>query len=675
MFVDLVRCKNGIAVLTLLPNVQGRVVVNADLLEEIDRNLEALAKDADVVGLVVASAGCQQFADPVDVALIRLNFDWSEEQITQYCQRGRAVLARLSRCPFPTVAVIQNECLGNALELSLWCDYRVAADLPSVALGGTDVAYGLIPCWAGTVLLPRVVGLAAAAELLTGGNQISAQQARSIGLVDAVADLENLTDVAFALLQRVAVSEAFIKHRLSTAGPVPGITPPVWQDIAQPVLDQCAAQVIANDNVFPYAPTVLLEHLVRTCVVPAKQAWRSESVAVAQVWGSPANRGLMYYQSAVGRNQKSPGLVDLSIDVPAIERVGIVGAGLMGSSIATICVDAGLQVWIYDADHEVSTAVTAEIAKSTMKTPEARVNSGARGAVGEIHLAKSYESFANCDLVIESVVETIDVKKIVLRKIESAVSPTAIIASNTSAIPIEKLSGFLGRPGRFCGIHFCHPELMSLVEVVCGPSTAEETVTSAVRFVQAIQKIPVAMNDSPGFVVNRLLAAMLNASLRLYVSGVEITQIDAAMKDFGFLGGPFEIIDVIGVDTCMYAGRTMWEAGLDCVALSPVLPKLMKNGRLGRKVQRGFYDYADGNSAGFWSRETERLISGYRDIETTTLDDDSIVRSILSEVAAEAQKILAEEIVADSMDVELCIVNGFSFPRHRGGILLWEQTS
>ena len=205
------------------------------------------------------------------------------------------------------------------------------------------------------------------------------------------------------------------------------------------------------------------------------------------------------------------------------------------------------------------------------------------------------------------------------------------------------------------------------------PATSPTAVRTAVGFVQHINKIPIAMRDSPGFVVNRLLAALLNASLDLFVNGVEIQQIDDAMREFGFAGGPFEIIDVIGVDTCMYAGRTMWEAGVECVSLSPILPKLMKNGRLGRKSGEGFYEYPSDTSKPVWNPAVGDLINGYRSETSSDFNASEIQRRILDLVAAEAKLILDEKIVGDRFDIELCIVNGFSFPKHRGGILFWQD--
>ncbi len=282
--------------------------------------------------------------------------------------------------------------------------------------------------------------------------------------------------------------------------------------------------------------------------------------------------------------------------------------------------------------------------------------------------------------MIESVVETLEVKKSVLQKIEAVVSPETLIASNTSAIPIGKLAEFLVQPQRFCGIHFCHPELMSLVEVVCGPQSSEQTIATAVGFVRRLRKMPVAMNDGAGFVVNRLLGAMLDQAFRLLTQGNPVNEIDAAMREFGFLGGPFEIIDVIGADTVMYAGRTMWEAGLQCVTPSPILPRMVKLQRLGRKTGLGFYRYPDPRGDAQWDEELPKLIASYVDaaandqpIQNSKTHQDRMTNQILAAMVLEASHILDEELVADFRDIDLCVIHGFSFPQHRGGILFWAD--
>ena len=657
--------RSDIALLTFEADGGGRVNLDDGLLDQIDQAMEKLAARTDLVGVVVRSNGRSLFAEPWEIDSQSDRFDWDDQQVIRYSQRGRAVLARFSRCPFPSVSLIENDCLGLALELTLWTDYRMAVDSSSV--GSSSVEIGLTPGWGGASLLPRIVGLEAAADLITSGRQASAEQALEIGIVNEVCSAETVLERAVDLIDRVNVSRAFVQYRKGLMGCVPRITPETWQDIAEPILKTYGQQILSNGNVFLYAPTVALEHLTRTCASPIQVAWKSESVALSQVWGSPAHRGLSYYQSALRHNSVQPGLVDLSLEAMPIRTVGIVGAGLMGGSIAKICYDAGLSVRLLDADNDLAANVVKQIADQRMTK-----NDSDDSPPSNIHCATDYDQFSDCDLVIESVVETLDVKRIVLKRIESAVSKQTIIATNTSAIPIEKLAADLELADRFCGIHFCHPELMALVEVVCGPATSPATVSTAVGFVRRIAKIPIAMQDSPGFVVNRLLAALLNASLDLFVNGVEIQQIDDAMREFGFAGGPFEIIDVIGVDTCMYAGRTMWEAGVECVSLSPILPKLMKNKRLGRKSGQGFYEYPDQTGAAIWNPAVGDLINGYRSETSSDLGEAEIQQRILSSVAAEANLILKKKIVGNRFDIDLCIVNGFSFPKHRGGILFWD---
>ena len=526
-----------------------------------------------------------------------------------------------------------------------------------------------MPGWAGTARLPRIAGFENAADLITSGRLVSAAQAQSMGFVDEVVDRVDLISRSVEAIRAEQDSQSFVQRRRAIMGPVATISSTQDQTVEQ-VVSEMGIRIVANqNNVYAFAPAVVLEHLARTASLSIKEAWESESRAMAQVYGSPASRGLLNHFFLVDRNKKNPGLADLELTPEKISTVGIVGAGLMGRSIAENCLRRGLSVVILDAQAGLAESVSTELSASY---PDAKIQS-----------IEDYDGFSQADLVLESVVETLDVKRIVLRKIEAAVTPGTLLASNTSAIPIEKMAAELERPGLFCGIHFCHPELMSLVEVVCGRNTDEQTIANAVSLVRDLGKMPVAINDCAGFVVNRLLAAMIDQSVRLFTMGISIQEIDAAMRDFGFLGGPFEIIDVIGVDTCMYAGRTMWESGMRCVTLSPILPKLMKSKRLGRKSGAGFYDYPDPKGDSVWNPELMELIGVYRDesishsspqmLASRQSDSAQIAHQILAVITLEATNILDEEIVADPRDIDLCIVHGFSLPKHQGGILFWAQ--
>ena len=661
--VTVSQIQPDIALITMdLPD-SGANILNDQLFQELDVAMASLMERDDLAGVILFSGKPKIFVAGADLKQIVATLDWPDAEIIKFCEKGRAVMARFSRCPFVSVAAIHGASVGGGLELPLWCDFRIASNDRRTVLGLPEVKLGLVPGWAGTARLPRIAGLENAVDLVTSGRLVNAETARQMGFIDQVCDQADLIDSAITMIRRESESKSFVAARKAMMGAVENVG-----DVEK-ILRETGQQIIANQEIYPFAPAVALEHMARTAELPIKLAWDSESLAMAQVYGSPASRGLLNHFFLVDRNKKQPGLVDQSLEPHNIGLIGIVGAGLMGKSIAENCLRRGVSVVLLDAQAGLAEAVAHELAATQPKAT--------------ITAANDYSDLAEVGLVIESVVETLDVKKIVLKKIESAVNKNTIIATNTSAIPIEKLAVVLKRPRNFCGIHFCHPELMSLVEVVCGPNSGEQTVADAVGFVRRLGKMPVAINDGAGFVVNRLLAAMVDHSVRLFTLGVSIESIDEAMRDFGFLGGPFEIIDVIGIDTCMYAGRTMWESGMRCVTLSPVLPRMVKAGRLGRKSGAGFYRYPDLRADRVWDEEVMELIASYR---TDPLDESTermikklnknpkeIAHQILSAIVLEATNILQEEIVADSRDIDLCIIHGFSFPQHQGGILFWAD--
>ncbi len=666
--VSVTQIEQDIALITMDTPGSSANILDDRLFDQLDQTMERLMAQDNLAGVILYSGKPTIFVAGADLKKIVATYDWPESKVIQFCGRGRAVMARFSRCPFVSVAAIGGACVGGGLELTLWCDVRLATDERRTKLGLPEVKLGLVPGWAGTAHLPRIAGFENAADLISSGRLVSADQAQKMGFVDEVVKRDDLIKRSAEIIRAEQDSRSFVQRRRAIMGPVATISSNDKNQTVDQVVSEMGIRIVANqNNIYPFAPAVALEHLARTASLPIKEAWESESRAMAQVYGSSASRGLLNHFFLVDRNKKDPGLVDLELAPESISLVGIVGAGLMGRSIAENCLKRGLSVVILDAQAGLAEAVVAELSDSY---PDA-----------DIQPAADYDGFSEVEIVLESVVETLDVKRIVLRKIEAAVAQGTLIASNTSAIPIGKMAAELQRPELFCGIHFCHPELMSLVEVVCGQHTDEQTIATAVGLVRKLGKMPVAINDCAGFVVNRLLAAMIGQSVRLFSMGVSIQEIDAAMQDFGFLGGPFEIIDVIGVDTCMYAGRTMWESGLRCVTLSPILPKLMKSKRLGRKSGAGFYDYPDPKGERVWNPELMNLIGDYRDDSIsqaspqvlTSLQSDpaQIAHQILAAITLEATNILEEEIVADPRDIDLCIIHGFSFPQHQGGILFW----
>ena len=631
-------------------------VLTVELFAELETTFSELQNRSGLNGVVLYSAKPSIFVAGADLKRINSTLDWPDEKIIEFCQDGRAVMARLSKMPCTTVAAIHGACVGGGLEITLWCDCRIASKDRKTILGLPEVKLGLVPGWAGTVRLPRIASLEAAIDLVTSGRVAKADEALKLGIVEAIVDSEELLETAIQLVRDKDFA-AVKSQREAILGPV------ATSGDIEALRAGFGAKIEANKAINPFACQVALDHMTSSAGMSHDAACHSESLAMAQVYGSEPSYGLLNNFFLGEHNKKTPGFVDVKLSQRPIANVGLVGCGLMGTSIAAICLKAGCRVIMLDADQSAMEQAQAKLGDHRDDAGEAMVK-----------FTDEYSEFAECDLVVESVVEVTDVKSSVLERVSQVVSSQAIIATNTSAIPLSKLVSSIRNPERFCGLHFCHPELMQLVEVVKPEQASEEVIADVTNWIRRLRKMPVVVKDCAGFVVNRLLAAMLDQAFRLYSQGVPIREIDVAMRTFGFQGGPFEIVDVIGADTCMYAGREMYEGGVQSVTVTPVLPRLVKKGWLGRKSGQGFYRYSSFDSEPDWNVDVDKLLESYVDQDAAAeIDDQQIVDSICSCIVREAACILDEGIVKDPRDIDVCIINGFSFPAHVGGILFWAD--
>jgi 3-hydroxyacyl-CoA dehydrogenase/enoyl-CoA hydratase/3-hydroxybutyryl-CoA epimerase/3-hydroxyacyl-CoA dehydrogenase/enoyl-CoA hydratase/3-hydroxybutyryl-CoA epimerase/enoyl-CoA isomerase len=359
-----------------------------------------------------------------------------------------------------------------------------------------------------------------------------------------------------------------------------------------------------------------------------------------------------------------------------IGTVGVIGAGVMGIGISAAHLRHLIPVTVVDAATEaLARAAPAILEQATDEAAEpAAKRQRLESMAGLLQSTSDYEQLAACDLVIETVVENATVKQQIYQRLECRLRPSALLASNTSTIPISSLARVLQHPARFCGLHFCNPvRIMRLVEVIRGQQTSEETIATAVRHLKRIGKMPVVVQDGPGFLVNRLLAPYLNEALQLLCEGVSIEQLDEAAVKFGMPLGPVALYDLIGIDTAFYAGRTLWEAFPDRIAVTPVLPALMKAGRLGHKAGRGFYAYPHGFHLPEPDPAAIRLVEPY--VRRKHLHEPAeIIDRLLLPVLLEATRILDEGLVSDLRDVELGMLFGLGFPATRGGLLFWADT-
>jgi 3-hydroxyacyl-CoA dehydrogenase/enoyl-CoA hydratase/3-hydroxybutyryl-CoA epimerase/3-hydroxyacyl-CoA dehydrogenase/enoyl-CoA hydratase/3-hydroxybutyryl-CoA epimerase/enoyl-CoA isomerase len=348
----------------------------------------------------------------------------------------------------------------------------------------------------------------------------------------------------------------------------------------------------------------------------------------------------------------------------------------MGAGIASANVKRGLPTRITDSNPEglrkgMATALeTAAFAKDKGGPDPARIPALA----ALLSPVAGLDGFADADLVIEAVVENVEVKAGLLRQVESVLRPEAILASNTSTISISRLAEGLENPARFCGIHFFSPvHRMQLVEVIRGRRTSDETVLTAVAYAKRLGKLPVVVNDSPGFLVNRLLLPYMIEALEVLLEGAGISQVDRALREFGMPMGPLTLYDVVGIDTACYAGSVMHAAFPDRMNDSALLAEMLRAGRLGQKTGKGFYRYENGSLKGVEDPDLEPLLAPLR-TGNRGFTHEEIVARLMLPMVLEATRVLEEGVVRSPFDVDAGMVLGTGFPPFRGGVCFWADT-
>jgi 3-hydroxyacyl-CoA dehydrogenase/enoyl-CoA hydratase/3-hydroxybutyryl-CoA epimerase/3-hydroxyacyl-CoA dehydrogenase/enoyl-CoA hydratase/3-hydroxybutyryl-CoA epimerase/enoyl-CoA isomerase len=358
----------------------------------------------------------------------------------------------------------------------------------------------------------------------------------------------------------------------------------------------------------------------------------------------------------------------------------VVGAGVMGQGIAAASVKRGIPVAVLDSSPEALArgvqGILGEVAyNKQLKGPDVKravefaplVN----GTLSDIELCHS-------DVIVEAIIEKREAKQHLFARLEPLMRDDAILASNTSTIPITQLAEGLENPDRFCGLHFFNPvRQMPLVEVIRGRETSDATIATAVAYARSLGKSPIVMNDGPGFLVNRLLMPYMNEAALMISEGAGIAEIERAAKDFGMPMGPITLYDVVGLDVAVHAGRTLLEAFPDRVVPAPILQALFDRGRLGQKVGRGFFDYGPAKGGkpprGTDSDEVSHLIDECRGEDERKFLPEEITDRLFLPMLLEATRVLEDGLVRDARDVDLALIYGIGFPPFKGGLFFWAD--
>jgi 3-hydroxyacyl-CoA dehydrogenase/enoyl-CoA hydratase/3-hydroxybutyryl-CoA epimerase/3-hydroxyacyl-CoA dehydrogenase/enoyl-CoA hydratase/3-hydroxybutyryl-CoA epimerase/enoyl-CoA isomerase len=382
-------------------------------------------------------------------------------------------------------------------------------------------------------------------------------------------------------------------------------------------------------------------------------------------------------QALAERNRRDTGL-----DCPAtvrheIRQLGVVGAGLMGTAIAAAAVRCGFPVALADSDPEALSGAAGRIARALADEGSAPGQKTADLVARLVTPTRQSARIAGCDLIIESVVENVSVKHAVYAWLSPALTDRTILASNTSTIPIGRLAARVRAPGRFCGVHFCHPvRHRPLVEIVRGPETTDQTTAAAVELAKAIEKMPIVVEDGPGFVVNRLLMPYLSEALELLLDGATLNQVEEAATRFGMAMGPLGMLDEIGLDVALKSGVVLREAFPDRTITSPLLIALVKAGLLGKKSGAGFFTYSGEPPSKGPARanpQVDGIVARWARC-ARRIDRGQIIDRLMLPMVLEATRLIDERRVRDPRDIDLAVLFGLGFPAARGGLLYWADS-
>lgn len=652
--------QDGIAILTFdLPGESVNKFTRA-VKDEFVRLLARLEADPSVQAAVLISGKPDTFIAGADIEEF---LQWTTgAQASAASAEGHAMLRQLETGRVPLVAAIHGACLGGGLEVALACAYRIATDHPRTVLALPEVQLGLIPGAGGTQRLPRTVGLQAALDMILTGKNIRARKAAQTGLVHELVHPALLRQLALTRARELAAGtrKRNAGARERTARALLLDDNPVGRSI---VFRQARELTLKKTHGNYPAPLAALE-AVAAGYGHAEKGYAEEARLFGELAASPVSKELIFLFFATTALKKD--YTDTA--ATQVQKLGVLGAGFMGAGIASVAAQAGVPVRLKDADTErvgKGMAAVRDVLQDRL-TKRQVTRQQFDDQMLLVGGTTDYSGFGNADLVIEAVFEDLAVKHAVVRELEAVLPAHAIIASNTSTIPIARIAEASQRPERLLGMHFFSPvHKMPLLEVIESRQTAPAVTATAVAFGRHLGKTVIVVRDAPGFYVNRILVPYLNEAGRCLDAGVAIEVVDRAMVEFGFPVGPITLLDEVGLDIAGKSGAVFLEAFGERLAPSQALRAVVASGRLGRKGRSGFYSYDAAGKKGDVDASVYTLLpTGATRSEMPTAE---IQRRLSLVMVNEAVRCLEEGIIRSPRDGDVGAVFGIGFPPFRGG--------
>jgi 3-hydroxyacyl-CoA dehydrogenase/enoyl-CoA hydratase/3-hydroxybutyryl-CoA epimerase len=633
---------DGICVLTFDRPDSGANIFDAPTMQSLREHVEAIEKDSSIKGVIVISAKKSIFIAGADLKTLLKQAQTGE--MRGFIAEGQKVFNRLAALEVPSVAAIHGACAGGGYEVTLACDYRVASDDPATKIGLPETTLGLVPAWGGATRLPRLIGPAKAAEVILKGKLHGAAEALKLGLVDEVVPKEQLLDAARKKL-------AAGKRKMEGGAP------------ATPASEELSAPKVKGNA----APGRAFEIIQRAGDSSIDESLAMEVDAISELGATDATQNLIRNFFLADKYKKGS-----SKTTPEkIMHAAVIGAGVMGSGIAQWLSSRGVSVILRDVDSAAIDRGLANIDKTYGDAVKRGLMAEAKAKEGRARIVASTQPVPMRDvqIVVEAASEKLEIKKKIFGELAANTPETTILATNTSALPIAELAESTATPARVVGLHFFNPvSRMKLIEVVVGKATADETRERALAFARQIGKLPVLVQDSPGFLVNRVLFPYLLDAAEMFANGVSAEEIDGALLEWGMPMGPLRLIDEIGVDITVDIAATLEKAFGVRDRAPEILQKMHAEKIMGRKTGAGFYKYEGKQQAPSDSLQQWRQESGEK------FGLENIMRRLVYLMVNEAARCLEEKVVATPEDADYGMVLGTGFPVYRGGPLRYAES-
>ena len=671
-----IQCRtleNNIVELTF--DAQGESVnkFNQSSLAELREVVRLLETDKATSGLLVTS-GKGVFIVGADINEFLKGFQSPQDELLQWVRDAQQVFVDLENLNYPSVCAINGYALGGGFEFALACTYRVASTKAIVGL--PEVKLGLLPGFGGTSRLPRLVGADNALEWIVGGTENTAEKAQEIGAVDAVVEPDILREAALDLLSLASSGELDWQAKRKEKKEALKLN----ENETMMTFETARAFIGRKAGPNYPAPLTIVGVMQAGAGFHLDGALEIEAEGFAELAKSreaSALIGLFLGDQLLKKKAKSYKKM-----AEPVNRAAVLGAGIMGGGVAYQSSYKGIPIAMKDVAQsqldlgmrEATTIMQKRVDRGQMESQKmAEVLTG-------ITPTLSYKNLVDADLIVEAVVEKESVKKIVLAETEDIIRESAILTSNTSTISISKLAKDLRRPKQFCGIHFFNPvHRMPLVEVIRGEKSSESTIATAVAYASAMGKIPIVVNDCPGFLINRVLFPYFAGFSGLINDGVGFEHIDKVMEKFGWPMGPAFLLDVVGIDTAFHAGVVMAEGFPNRMSqdVRTIISKMFEQEWFGQKNDKGFYIHTKDKKGKPKKEANPKIDELLKYLEVGNGDgisDEDIIERMMLPMLMESSRCLEDKIVQTPLEVDMGVIYGLGFPPFRGGIFRWADS-